>query len=237
MAKSEEPELPDVDVWDDSKPTERIKFKDYWSIVLSTTALIISLGSTYYGVVRKFDHILLKTDIITVIFPSTSESDILVKSSSGHPTFINSGNRPAAISSLSLLILRRPSKINDDCTFEEQKEGDEPPIILSYTGTPFVIKAEQIEVRDVSLEKPLAYDLDTNGNIVIPMGRKRDVHTITTCLFVQLIDSNGELESKTIPLADETISLDGRLMRHIKTLTDTDKPISLLRRVRSIFGE
>lgn len=198
--------------------------------------MVISLGSTYYSQIRRFDDVLLTVDLTTVFMPSNSEDAILLKSV-GPLTFINAGNRPAAIQTIVLSILPRAAKSKEDCE-NDWHEGDPPVIWLKYEkNEPFVVKAEDIVVRQVEIDHPLAYDVDRNGYTVITINRKSDAFVITTCLVVGVIDSAGDPDFKSVPLTQETVTANADLMHRGIVLTDTKKPVRLLRKVRSIFGE
>ena len=93
--------------------------KDYLTITISLLALTISAAIGYFNIVRTKESISLISDTEPGLFIAKNGSLVTQSDSGWQVVFVNSGNRPAVISSVTLLYTQPVSGSGVSCNVEE----------------------------------------------------------------------------------------------------------------------
>jgi hypothetical protein len=117
-----------------------MSFKDLVSITLSLLAFIISAGSAYFNIVRQIDDVRVTVGDGPYLFLDDRGRTALFGDQ--QITVINSGNRSAAITDVTLVVSKGSEKL------ESVSECTKPETISMYYATDgFVIKPGEITVQ------------------------------------------------------------------------------------------
>ena len=88
-----------------------MKARDWTSIIFSLAALVISFGSLYWNILREVDKVSLSItgdNAAASIDPTTRK---LLVTENNTLTFLNSGNRPVAVSAMWLTVDNFPREL------------------------------------------------------------------------------------------------------------------------------
>lgn len=122
--------------------------KDWISITLSILALTVSLGSTYFTIFRETDDL----RVIINVLPMLSEKDNRTTLYDDQDlTFINSGNRAAAVTRVALFVSKPLSQEDQNACTSIQMHT---VFVVEYAFEPFVLRPGEIMVRKLTLPRP-----------------------------------------------------------------------------------
>jgi hypothetical protein len=194
--------------------------KDYLTLIISTAALFVSLITAYF----TFRHI----DDVRMILPDMNDLAIRMKiaedrlsvAASQNITFINSGNRAAAITRVVLMKFG-------------PFEGDETKCqvnmdTLNYDFEPVVIKPGEILMRKVKLSDTQQSSVVSSKDGILPF----DSNTIKPAMFLFCLSINIEtpdslLRDIRVPLVKWTMFLNPQQFDTATLLFDRTKSVKI----------
>jgi hypothetical protein len=215
-----------------SAPRVRMAFKDWASLTFSCLALLISGGSAYFNVVLQKDDI--RVVIGSTPFFSLRPNGDIATVGEQELTFINSGNRAAAITSITALVTRFsvPEDLLMTC--------DGPDVYrMRFEVEAFVIKPGEILVKKIPVSRDLGWNEEKGGVLVLPKKMYEAKHgdKYLACLAMNITTPDSfskevsprafEYVLKRLPLFSE---------EEKRPLFEHDKPVVMLQRSGSIFS-
>lgn len=172
-----------------SAAKQSMSFKDWWTVILSTLAFLISAASFYSNVLRQTDDVRVILETLPEI---RFESNQLTSKGKTRIAFINAGNQSVAILRTFVTVWQkeRPSLIGTPSC-----EGRRPILDKDEIETdlePFVVKPGEVIIRDMKLKSPSSEPF--NPGMVWPSPNRFYYHLVDTCLefsFATPLKSNG----------------------------------------------
>jgi hypothetical protein len=147
----------------EKRPNNNSRLKDATSIVISSTALLISATTAYFNIVWQSDDIRVVAGEFSVSYDNMTKKVVLGEIPQW--TFINSGNRSVAIRRITLAVA--DSHVNFDCLSSGAKT-------FSYEIEPFVIKPSEIVPKTFHLKQgenvndsKVAVELSESGSLLL----------------------------------------------------------------------
>jgi hypothetical protein len=215
------------------KPVSNARFKvrDVVSMTISIIALTISAGLAYWNVVLQTDDVRL---VLKGIPARVTMNKDRTKYSFYVPpsfTFINFGNRPAAIEAIYLTTHFSISGPLEGC---DQK--GEASISFGLGLTPVVLKSKDIAIIPVTLE----FDPDIVQNFVVPYDDSPDFYTLN-CLGARVVTPDEVFDDRkgsSVRLIAEHFSLkDGHVKIEGESFPWVRPPVKIVYRTGSIFDQ
>jgi len=203
------------------RSADRWKAKDYLTIGISIAALLVALTTSFFSVVWQLD------DVRVVIGETPSvylnEANEVVLEGSQTITFINSGNRQAAITRFQVHAIPLVGPIND----KETCENPWGPLI------PFVFKRMVLKPSEiVHLELPLTdekgfWQKRKDGSLVLEKSISTPKHedSYLVCLTLDVVTPDSYVEWSRRPIFKITFA---------EPLTDSERQVALFERGRPI---
>jgi hypothetical protein len=131
------------------KREEAVAFKEWAGVVGTVTgvlALLISGLNAYYNIIRQKDELRVAND--GRLFASTNADGVLEITGRHSLTFINSGNRAAAVTSIKLLV----SELDNFDDKEAPNCLAGRGVYLDYEIEPFAVKPGEIFVKSLDVK-------------------------------------------------------------------------------------
>ncbi len=166
MSEEGKREIIETEPTEQSEPSDKMKARDWISIGLSFAALTISFGSAYWNILRQVDQLSVAVtgeNPTASIDPTTRKLRV---SEDNTLTFLNSGNRPVAITGMWLTLDNFPKKYKDEPEDKICYHIGWGAVSISI-GEPFVVQPGAVEIRKFSLKDAVA-DRPRNGGFAAP---------------------------------------------------------------------
>jgi hypothetical protein len=202
--------------------------RDWWAISISIFSLLITLSTFVLGS-------LLQKDAVRVVIgepPSVNinEKGEIYVSGSQTLTFINSGNRPAAVTDIGALAwnISGSEKPKTDCVESEQ----EPSFLAPLESRQFVIKNGEFSVINLDVREQFFWKKRKDGNIYF-IGTKdfrvKVGDSFYVCLTLNIVTPDNIVSRWSHPafkfIVEEGL---GSLTAVPSPIFDAEKPIAVL---------
>ena len=218
----------------------KVNMKDWVSVTLSCLALGVSAGAAYFNIIRQTDDIRIAT--LPSPFVVLDDQGKIGVSGQQQITFINSGNRDAAITDLSLVLVRLKDAPPDDTQCDEAK-GSAVASLL-YDFEPFITRPGDIVVK--TFTRTLYPDLwktsSTDNNLKFfdlgssMFGAKEIVFT---CLRLSVTTPDKFIADVLVPkhyIPIEDVRHDGSVASSVKSVFDSNKPYRIVQKTTTLFS-
>jgi hypothetical protein len=217
-----------------NKPTAGgLTAKDWITITLSSLALVISASSAYYNILRQQDDLRVVIGEAPGIFYDTNARNIAIIGGQGL-TFINSGNRAAAIMNVSLVIAtplkdENSPKCSTTSTYE-----------LRYLFEPFVMKPGELTVKSLQ-DMPIGSIRPSDPRVRLLPHELFDIKLhdhIIICLFFE-VETPSSFNAKVEVILYDTNFLSEKEFDETQwpvPVKDGTPPAILIQKTGSIFG-
>lgn len=212
-----------------SKPTERAK-RDWLALSLSITSIMISFGGFY------FNTLFQKDDIRVVIGSSPSvgrtEKDELTIYGEQELTFVNSGNRAAAITNVSAVGKRIDPAIvaNECCALDE-----DTVMVFAFDVKPFVLKPGEIQTVRTQVTSEFSSKTDSFGVMRLDKSifEAKSGDVVLACLNLNVVTPDSYSVQWRRPAYRMKFN---DFVTETETLFEKTEPMSVLRRTSTIFN-
>jgi hypothetical protein len=121
---------------------QKLPLKDKITISISVLALLVSGMTAYFTVARQADDLRVVIERTPAVFLTEKKLSIL---SDQQLTFINSGNRPVAVTGITLVV--SPTGLDKTCVHPDELFS------LNYEVEPFVVKSGEITIKKMAFRK------------------------------------------------------------------------------------
>ena len=233
--QQETKEGPDAKV--ESGSQQSVGFWELTTRVMSIMALLISLLTAYFNIIRRTDEMSVVIDNFPIVYIDSDSGNLGLGGLQQRFTFINSGSDSMAVTEEGISV--------------GEKTECEPLIGLSYDIAPVVLKSGEIisqALHKVKQEQLRGWKRsETKGDdaeILDPKVFKPQVNNeMYVCAFFTIVSSSAHLtERKMVPLykgklkimSQSTPLLDA--VRDLEYFFDTDRPITIYHRYGTIFN-
>jgi hypothetical protein len=216
-----------------------VALKDWASIIISLAALGISAGNAFFGVIVQQDDLRVVIGEYPSIWFEEGEARM---SGTQELTFINSGNRAAAITMVSGIVSRLPDaeSKNPECYKHGELEREPLQTLVSFDTNPFVLKPSEINVMNASLKENIPWKRRKDETFYIPktlyQPKRGDVFLV--CLNFTIVTPDNYLVRWRHPvykfiLIGET---DKDSYYEPKQLFPKERPLIILQRTSTVFS-
>jgi hypothetical protein len=171
--------------------TRTVSPKEWLSITLSILAFVISAWSAYWNIIRQVDDVRVVIEGIPLIQIDPAKATIRVIANQ-RMSFTNLGNRPAAVTSISLSI----SQPNENST---QEVCTGTAVTEPFDVEPLVVKAGEISVLHTKLRK---------GAFVVNLevaNRGKKTVLVEACAIFYVVTPDNETATAALQLDRATI--------------------------------
>jgi hypothetical protein len=207
-------------------------FKDWASLSFSCLALLVSVGTAYFNVFLQQDDIRVVIGS-TPTFTLRNNGDIATAGDQ-ELTFINSGNRSAAITSVTALVTRQgaPEDLLATCDGPDAYR-------MRFDIEPFVIKPGEILVKKMPVSRDLGWNDEKNGVLVLPKSSYEAKHgdKYLACLAMNITTPDSfskEVHHRAFDYVLKRLAIFEPEEK--RTLFERGKPVVMLQRSGSIFS-
>jgi hypothetical protein len=191
-------------------PKEKAKIKDFLSLAISSLALVISATTAYVNLVWQSDDI--RVVITTFAFYYDQESQVLELGEMPEWTFINSGNRSAAIRGLTMAVA-------STFTCSKAKEAES----FRYEIEPFVIKPSEIIAKTLHI-RPGANIQSSQVSPLLKAFVKVDKPSrFLLCVMAHIVTPDSVTFEAAVPLWEIYIPVSARDPTEFIAIYDVDK--------------
>jgi hypothetical protein len=200
-------------------------------VVTGIVALALSATSLYFTTVRQVDDVRVIADEAPWIF--VNDAGLTGTWAIQRLTFINSGTRSVAITSVALALVKPKSESDADCL-------KNPVLFLSYASDPFVIKASEIVVKQFAdLDPAMARIWQTEPDNVhlskIKWYERGEVGL--TCVRLSVVTPDSNLIVVDVPKYSLKVGNQGQIDPRPNWAFPHDRPYPIVRRVGTVFGQ
>lgn len=185
--------------------------KDWVTLSLSLLALTVSAGSAYFSIVQR-------TDDIGLVFRSPPlvqmhGDQLILEKALGYPTvLINSGNRPAVVSSINMQIFQAKTASDVACSGRQMTafQSDFNAIVVKDKEVTAVTlrllrpRFESTLAKEVILEKSTFFQFPLNEEL-----KSEKYITVEACLEVEISTPSLAYHSAKIRVATLTVDRTG----------------------------
>ena len=195
------------------KPIEK---KDKLSLGLASTALIVSTLALSASLITLYYNVLKLSDEIRVVFeqvPAFTFGKEQSELHAGRPfsvIFINSGNRPAIVSDVTLYLWESAKPVDEnlihqwDCSTNDGRKGKRT---LSIALEPIILREKEIVRTELAYRNSEATgdDDDDDGTIKLPFPewvKAEGEYWVTTCILFTLVTPSTSYAQGSVALSN-----------------------------------
>jgi hypothetical protein len=223
-------ELTDVGQDKGSPKKYRFEPKDYFAITLSTLAFLVSAGNVYLSTLQVEERVSAIVYNSPTANPDDGNNLVVTAGHESNVVFINSGNRPIAITELSFMFADPAEAI----IFADPETPCQGRWIFPTNFEPLIVKQGDIVAKKVKINNPVRFPISD-------INKRKFTFVMQVCLQVVFSTPSVTSDLRAVPVWHYRVRVEG----NPATLQDFNQkepvefyqkePAVIVRRVGTLF--
>ena len=204
------------------------------ALLISVISLVVSGITAYFNVILRKDD--LRVVLGRPISVALNERGELVSPGAQGLTFVNAGGRTAVVTRVEAEAFPRPDDRTalDKC---EKIDSDSPPVKMSFSILPLVIKPGEAQVLEAKLEQPGWFPTGDAGLLSYIRERiDKPSQNYLVCMEIEITTPDSAVASWRQPIFLLTKGGQGREYYGSRLLLDPSKPLTVIKESHNVFG-